>query len=458
MGSLSPWTSAEVPVLDAYACLVVPARWTGPEEPGAAGWQPGPLPLLVPSVSGEAAMRQVVSDREGRATYFSPRVQEALYGSASEEGAQVRWHRVVDQDAGPAGASAEALELLISSAGALLVVHVSLGADPVDCLAGLTATVGHGRDWLSALAGEDVVLDRVRARSVTHLLWEGPAPGPPPGLSHLHTEVGPASQLTGLDWWAWFLAAGVSPRDFVPDVEGPDWTGGRLRLSRDWSAVVLRDGISYVARTAAGHATAARAFHEAARVYVRTLHVDALLLGILQRTALHRVADSIASLDVEQLDAEAVEQLERDLLRFRTGLWWNDVARRGQQTSDVLVAFQQQHRLPELYDQIVQDLTDLSRYWTAREAAEREAVRQAEERERAEEERRERRAVNAITFVSFVLLPLTVIYSATALIADPGWLLFLCSTGVGLLVCLTGAVYSRRRWPSAPGRDRDAAG
>ena len=427
-------------VLDGYACVVLEGRWTDPRGPAAAGWQAGPLPVPVPSFSGAGPDHRVVADRRARESHFSPRVQDALYGSTSPGGPAVRWHREIEPTPGPHGVIAEGLEVLIAPTGALLVVHVRLATDPVAELSALTAPAGAGRDWLAQLIGPVVELGGDRGRSVTHLAWEGAAPSAlPPGLAE-RLPTGMDDTHTQLDWWAWYLAAGVTPQAFVPDVEGADWTTGRIRLSRDWSALALRDGISFVGRTPRDRTSPD--FHASARVYARTLHLDVLLLGSLQRAALRDVADSVAKLDIEELDAEALEMLERDLLRFRTGLWWNDVGQRGQQTSAVLVAFQLQHRLPELYEQLVQDLTDLSRYWKAREAADQEAARHAEERLRAAEDRREQRAVGAISVVSFILLPLTVVYSGAAVIAEPSGSLFLWSTVAGAGLCLLALAFA----------------
>ncbi|MGR6967048.1 hypothetical protein ACU610_21555 [Geodermatophilus sp. URMC 61] len=384
----------------------------------------------------------MVADRAARGAHFSPRVHDALYGSAAA-GREGRWHRQVASAPGPRGVTVEAAELLDTATGVLLVVHVQLAADPVADLAALTAPAGPGREWLAALLGPDLALDAGRARAVTHLVWEGALPGLPAGLPERFPQPTGEAAHPVLDWWAWYLAAGVTPQAFVPDVDGPDWTQGRIRLSRDWSALVLRDGISFVACTPRTPAGSGPDFHASARVYARTLHVDVLLLGILQHSALHEVADSVAELDIEELDAEVLERLERDLLRFRIGLWWNDVGQRGQQTSAVLVGFQQQHRLPALYEQLVQDLTDLSRYWKAREAAEQEAVRHAEERQRAAEDRQERRVVSAITVVSFLLLPLTVVYTGAAVIAEPSWGLFAGSSAAGVVLCLLAWVWRR---------------
>jgi hypothetical protein len=433
-------TSASV--LDGYACLVLSGRWAGPQDPAGSGWQAGPLPVPVPTVPGVDPGREVVADRRARGDHFSPRVHDALYGSPKAGAPAVRWHRPVDVP-GPHGVAAQAAELLTTPDGVLLVVHVQLGAEPLAGLAALVGPAGPGRDWLAGLLGPQVQLKGDRARSVTHLVWEGAPPAAPPGLPEpLPTPAGDPVP-TGLDWWAWFLAAGVTPEAFVPDPESADWTRGPTRLSRDWSALVLRDGVSFVTRTPRTPAGAGSGFHASGRVYARTLHVDVLLLGTLQHEALHQFADTVAELDIEELDAEVLERLERDLLRFRTGLWWNDVARRGRQTSAVLVAFQEQHRLPDLYDQMVQDLTDLSRYWKAREAAEQEATRHAEERQRAAEDRQERRVVGAITVVSFLLLPLTVVYTGAAVIAEPSWGLFASSSAAGAVLCLLAWVWRR---------------
>ena len=319
--------------------------------------------------------------------------------------------------------------------------------DPIAALAGLTAPAGAGREWLSRLVGSEIELQPVRARSVSHLIWQGAPPVPPEQLPNDVTGGGDGA--AGLDWYAWFLAAGITPAQFVPDVGSPDWSSGRVQLSRDWSALVLRDGISFVARSAR---ISRDDFHAAARIYVRTLHLDVLILGVLQRTALRTIADSVAELGPDAVDAQAVEDLERRLLHFRMTLWWNDVARQGRQASQVLVALQRQHQLHELYERIVDDLTEISRYWRARRAAQEEAARLEHEEARDQEERRERRLSNAVAVVSFFFLPLTVVYTGSALIADPSWALFLWSTAIGLPPCLAALVFALRREKPRPPR------
>jgi ABC-type nitrate/sulfonate/bicarbonate transport system substrate-binding protein len=99
-------------------------------------------------------------------------------------------------------------------------------------------------------------------------------------------------------------------------------------------------------------------------------------------------------------------------LELRLGVWWDDVTNRGRQTSEVLAAFQRQHRLPELYTKIVENLSDASRYIAAREAAASEAERkakeerqQADEAARQEDEARRQELDRAIALISFILLP-----------------------------------------------------
>jgi cation transport ATPase len=135
--------------------------------------------------------------------------------------------------------------------------------------------------------------------------------------------------------------------------------------------------------------------------------------------------------------AKGVEKLEAGLLRLRTGLWWRDVTRHGGPASAILEAFQRQHHLPDSYTQIVADLTDLSRYVQARRASHEEAERQAkedhkeiEERARQQAEERQQQTERAIALISFVLLPVSLIFGATSAWAGPSPILFWVSFGV----------------------------
>jgi hypothetical protein len=457
--------------IDAYACLVFTANWNAADNPGAFGWATGPLPIPLPVASGSSARGGTaqVADRESRATYFAPRVLNLLYGAplSVTEGAQQRWHLVVETDVHDVnGSRVEAWELLSSGTGdSLAVAHVQLGTHVVTSLSALTVARGPGRDWLTPSLNSPLKLSEQRPRVLSHLLWEGDELPEPYDSAEVINSLAPWNTV---ECWQWFLAAGIGPDELLPDTEDPGLLAGKVWLSHDWRALVLRDGVSYVALTPRPpDGAGSGSFHDLARVYARSIYLDVLLLGLLQLGAVQGYAEALAGvrIDGEPIGlAKTVEELEVGLLQLRTGLWWRDVARHGGHASAILDAFQGQHRLPELYTQIVQDLTDMSRYVQARRASFEEADRQAKEANKEIEERahqqmedRQQQTERAIALISFVLLPVSLIFSATSAWAVPSPTLFWVSFGLSIFILalmlgasdtLRGALF-RRKGPSA---------
>lgn len=433
--------------IDAYACLVFTADWNAVGNPAAFGWVPGPLPIPLPaSGTGARGGGATVTDRESRATYFAPRMHDLLYGvpHSPTDGAPQRWHLAVEAETPDInGSRIQAWELLFNgTGGCLTVAHVQLGSAAVASLSALTVRRGPGRDWLASSLKGPVELAGQRPRVLSHLLWEGyELPEPYESAEVLNSLV----RWNTVERWQWFLAAGIGPYELLPDTEDPDLLDGKVWLSHDWRALVLRDGIAYVALTPRSPAEAGSgSFHDVARVYARSIYLDVLLLGLLQLDAVHCYAEALAAvhIDDEPVElAQTIEKLEAGLLRLRTGLWWRDVTRRGGPTTAVLNAFQRQHRLPDLYTQIVQDLTDMSRYVQARRASLEEADRQArednreaEERARQQAEDRQRQSERAIALITFVLLPVSLIFGMMSALASPSPTLFWVSFGVSAFI------------------------
>jgi hypothetical protein len=428
--------------VDVYVCLVFTGQFV---RTGAVNqsWSPGPLPLAIPvtDATQPRGWRAALTNREGRQGYFAERVLSALYGPPTEDDASTtRWHTVVEPSdvRGLGGALVDAWEMLEDpgDGNCLAIAHVQLAEDPVRTLTALTAGRGPGRAWIESTLPASVVLQDQRPRVVAHLTWEGSGLTEPLETPEVHDVLGTWSTV---ERWQWFLASGLAPEDVLPDPEAPDIIDGRIRLSRDWRALVLRDGIAYVAQTprVAVDSRKPNSFHDVARIYVRSIHLDVILLGLIQVRAVHRYADAVARLRVDKMYPAAIESLEEQLLDLRLGVWWDDVTNRGRQTSEVLTAFQRQHRLPELYTKIVENLSDASRYIAAREAAVSEAERkvkedqqQADEVARREEETRRHEFDRAIALISFILLPASVIFSGAALWADPSRKLFMVGLGL----------------------------
>ncbi|MEU2104499.1 MULTISPECIES: hypothetical protein [unclassified Nocardia] len=429
---------------DVFACLIFQVRWTADRTPSACGWFPGPFPVPIPEIGsvaergGEAA----VADRTARAGYFSARVHDALYGAQYAVGGTGRWYRQMIRAAPDLhGATVHGWEVLLSPESAYAVAHVQLSEQPVEVLSELTKARGDGRRWLSALVGE-VSFESGRPRVVSHLHWAGdrmPEPVPDP------TTLGCWSETRR---WQWFLASGTSVADGLPDPGDPGIFDDTVHLSGDWRALVLRDGVNYTALTS----TDTTDFHTVARAYVRSIHLDAVLLGSLQLNALHRIADSIADIRVDRTGAGPVETLEAEILDTRAKLWWNNVSERGVQVADVLRAFQRQHRMTELYAQVVADLDDISRYLQARRARlEDEALAEAKARQRRTEERRrvfedrDRRNQTTIALISFLLLPFAVTFAGAAVLTDPSVAAFAGSIVAALVLGLIVATVSALR-------------
>lgn len=420
--------------LDVFACLIFTAAGPPSSSPAHDGWIPGPLPIVIPrptSMRSQSGMAKV-TDTDARNTHVAERVRDALYGSGR------RWHHVVEE-AAHGGFTLCAWELLLSpfSDTTLLVAHVQLPSeDPVGALDEISAAPGgEARGWLvSTLPPGLTLAPGPRPRLVTHLRWRGehlPEPVVDPQF------VDALGSWTAIQRWMWFLATGLAPTTMLPDTEDPDMDDGVVHLSHDWRACVLRNGATYIALTP--DVADVVTFHDYARVYVRSIHLDSLLLGSLQLAELQKYADRVSGMLDRGLDAAWVEDLETGLMKLRTGLWWIDVANQGRQTSSVLAAFQRQHQLPRLYAEIVSDLTDVARFVQAKQA------RIQEERDR-QSVAQSLRTQHTIALVTFVLFPLTVVYSGAALLngsALGGGRTLALSTVVGILIGLTGAAVVR---------------
>ena len=422
--------------LDAYACLVFQAAADPSTDFQTLGWRPGPLPVPIPARAGQKETG--VADRAERTRYFAPRIQGVLYGDGeAQQTYNSRWHMVIiDETEDDHGSRLECWELLRYEADGLLllVAHIQLGADPITSIGSLSATSGKGREWLERIVPKPILLDNVRPRSVSHLIWDDEVI-PEPELSSAAAQA--VSRWSTLQRWQWFLASGVPPETMLPDADAPDLSNGTVWLSYDWRALVLRDGIAYVATTTC-KPTAGLAhnnFHMTARAYVRALHLDALLLGIVQLTTLQRHADATSEIgDGGQIDAARIAELEARLLKIRARVWWQDIAQRGEQVGSVLRAFQNQHRVTAIYRKIVEDLTDASRYTLARQAALADEARDLElqlrERKEADQrlkDERQRAFERSLTVISFIFLPTSLIFAAMALWSDPSRSLWLVS-------------------------------
>jgi hypothetical protein len=340
---------------------------------GRPGWQQGPLPLTVTG--------RFTTDAGTRSTYFDQRAAAVMYGQRRR---CQRLHRevatpVTDQ------VEATALEWLgFADPGrcvGVLIVHVSVTAATSHELLGAWSKLVRWKldadehpillQSVGAMLGVDLVTlgthdEPLRVAFLRSLPTDLPVDrgiGIPPSYRSGEDPTGGTVARPGIDAatevtrWAFSVASAVAPGSVSPpERQLTEHERERLAWSSDWSALVLRDGAAFI-----GHATVDPGFVEqVSPVLVRTVYTDALLLGLLQQLALRDLTDRLARLEDPARHPRAVERLDAEFSRFRNALWWQHLTHHGP-GNELLLAFQRQHRLPELMEQTRSELEDYSR-------------------------------------------------------------------------------------------------
>ncbi|MGW1658575.1 hypothetical protein [Streptomyces atratus] len=101
-------------------------------------------------------------------------------------------------------------------------------------------------------------------------------------------------------------------------------------------------------------------FYAFGALHSRTVYLDALLLGSLQRDHIDELTDELSDVfDTTQL-ARRVATLERNIAVFRSTYWRQHLTAHGP-ANELLLAFQQQHRLPDRFGEILAEAADYSR-------------------------------------------------------------------------------------------------
>jgi hypothetical protein len=131
-----------------------------------------------------------------------------------------------------------------------------------------------------------------------------------------------------------------------------------IRMSADWSALVGRHGAAFLGhRPDQGEGD----FYEFAMLQVRTVYLDALLLGMVQRDHIDSLTDELSTVfDGGPGLGRRVTSLERNIAVFRSTYWRQHQTVHGP-ASALLRSFQAQHRLPELFAEILAEAADYSR-------------------------------------------------------------------------------------------------
>lgn len=129
------------------------------------------------------------------------------------------------------------------------------------------------------------------------------------------------------------------------------------RISADWSALVLRQGAAFLGHRAD---TGAGDFYDWAEYNARTVYLDALLLGTVQRHHIDELTDDLSAVFEGPGLARRVAALEQRIALFRSTYWREHLSAHGP-ANDLLLAFQDKHRLPERFEQILGEAADYAR-------------------------------------------------------------------------------------------------
>ncbi|MEU7967365.1 hypothetical protein AB0D09_28470 [Streptomyces sp. NPDC049097] len=317
-------------------------------------WPGGPFPF-------ELGSRR--TDTQTRSTYFAPASARALYGAP---GRPCRWHLPLDvkQD----GLRLLGMELLRAATArdpehALAVMHFSVERPLLPVLRALrrpdpdNELLSGPFDPVGLLADNADVRDHdapfAIARPYT-IAFITPTAQHSPALRTGHEGALPPTA----DSWLWQLASRSTPQDFpMPPETASEQLKDTVRISADWSALVLRQGAAFL-----GHRpdTGAGDFYEFGALHSRTVYLDALLLGSLQRDHIDELTDELSEVFTSSQLARRVAALERNIAVFRSTYWRQHLTAHGP-ANDLLLAFQNQHRLPARFTEILAEAADYSR-------------------------------------------------------------------------------------------------
>ncbi|WP_369262958.1 hypothetical protein [Streptomyces sp. R35] len=322
----------------------------------APNWNEGPFPF-------ELGSRR--TDAETRSTYFAPASARALYGTP---GRPRRWYLPLDikQD----GLHLLGMELLHAATArrpehALAVMHFSVERPLLPALRALAGRRQNSTDYpltgpfdpAGLLAGIADVLESGTPFAIARpysIAFMAPAAQHAPALRRSMERNLPATA----DRWLWQLASRSTPDDFpLPPETANDQLKDALRISADWSALVLRQGAAFL-----GHRpdSGTGDFFEFGALHSRTVYLDALLLGALQRDHIDELTDELSEVFTSSRLARRVALLERNIAVFRSTYWRQHLTAHGP-ANDLLLAFQNQHRLPARFQEILAEAADYSR-------------------------------------------------------------------------------------------------
>ncbi len=322
-------------------------------EEDPRGWDAGPIPFSYGGVS---------ADGDTRRNYFSFEAGLALYG---HEKSATRWHRLLDDQWSSCRITGLELLRVPNSIGrrALAVVHTELPPDELleravaaSCKPAGRGTAGNS-DFESLFGGSAVLFPD--SFTVAFRTFEDSDPPLPSG--NYRGVTAPAAEL-----WSWCLASRSTSFDYPPEPGVlAKLFSEAIVLSADWKALVLRDGASFVGQRADLGPT--DPFFGFAALYVRTIYLDCILLGMAQRTQIEGMAATIAgTLSAGNLTRN-LQSLEADLVRFRN-LWWMRRVSSHDIANEVLRHYQDRHGMVHRFEAVATQISELSRIVQTRDS------------------------------------------------------------------------------------------
>ncbi|MGX1507438.1 UNVERIFIED_CONTAM: hypothetical protein RKD43_006063 [Streptomyces graminofaciens] len=330
--------------------VIVPVRLTARPL-----WQAGPIPFDLGSRRTDAATR---------ATYFTPAAARALYGTPERP---CRWHRFMDvrHDA----LHLKGAELLRTATArnpdhALAVLHFDVeGPALLETLRAIGRRDTAVPDPLEGPLSPAVLLGGIATPRGASAPFAIARPYTvaflTPDVHHTPTlRDGDGRLPESADRWLWSLASRSTDTDFpTPLEEWPRRTEHALRISADWSALVLRHGAAFL-----GHRAdpGGGDFYAFAELHSRTVYLDALLLGTIQRDHIDELTDGLSGVFEGPKLARRVSALERHIATFRSTYWRQHLTAHGP-ANELLLTFQAQHRLSVRFDEILAEAADYAR-------------------------------------------------------------------------------------------------
>jgi hypothetical protein len=160
------------------------------------------------------------------------------------------------------------------------------------------------------------------------------------------------------DTWRWALAMASPPTTRELREPRPPETPGRLLSMPRRDVQIVDRGVSIVA-TQRDTRAGARLELEKDEVRTRSMYLDALLLGVVQRVLLAQLADDVASCGDPTRNQRTLRTVQRDVRVFRNRYWWRDFSNWGW-PDQVLRAYQEIHGLPTDVDNLTAELSDFA--------------------------------------------------------------------------------------------------